>query len=176
MCIEDSEVIVLQNSSQQTRSSATVKTPFVQCTVALLIHSLAQRLYDCINEQTNKQSNKHCCCTGDAGQLPRRSDWALTVQSLRQISVSHSGDKDPLLGDVTLSSRVSVLRRFEGAKRFRMQEFIRPKNNTWRRRNRMPSKRRQTPSHRHAVTHISQYLRAAEACWRQHINSKNSLL
>lgn len=134
-----SELIVLQNSSQQTRSSATVKTPFVQCrairhsgTSHLLSSTAPLRLYKQANKRTNKQTLLLYWRRQPIVKTRHSPQWLSTnctvaVQELCQISVSHSGDEDPLFGDVTLSFRVSVPRRFEGAKRLHMQEFRGPK-------------------------------------------------
>ena len=185
MCIEDSEVIVLKNSSQQTRRSATVKAPFVQCrairhsgTSDALSSSKPLRF---TNKQTNKQTlllyRRRQPIANAVSPDIRRTCWAPTLQSLSKNCarfVSHIGDEDLLFGDVTLSSKVVFPDFSKERSAFICKNLEVQRNITWRRRHWMPSKRGQTPSHRRC--HFSQYLRAAEACWRQHINRKNTLL
>jgi hypothetical protein len=103
MCNEDSEVIALQNSSQQTQSSATVKTPFGQCRAIRhsgTSHSLSStaplRLY--------KQTNKHCCCTGDASQSP-----ILCYQTLVAVAQQHLHGASFLFPTVVTRTRSSAM-------------------------------------------------------------------
>jgi len=135
MCIEDSKVIVLENSSQQTRRSATVKAPFVQCRA--IRHSgtsdplCSSKPLRFTNKQTNTvvvpetPANCQYCVTRHSPQL-LSTDFTVAEKELCQICFPHWW-RGSALRRCDIEFQGSVSRLFEGAKRLYMQEFRGPK-------------------------------------------------